>query len=87
MIGGADQGAIAATRAAKRFTCIPLSWRSPFRAAPSIAPRSILLMGADAGAVQEGHAELDALFLHKRQKPPPNPKPGLADEGLRRGPP
>src|SRR5918912_3138825 len=74
--------AIAATRAAKRLTCISLRRRSPFSRRPGS-----FRVRADVGAVEERHAECDTLRLCGLQQALPHAKPGPADEGLRRGPP
>jgi hypothetical protein len=46
-----------------------------------------LLMGTDAGAVEEGHAELDAALLGENQQALPDTQARPADEGLGRHPP
>ena len=46
-----------------------------------------LVVGPDAGAVEEGHAEPDVVPLGQRQKAFPHAQVRPADEGLRRFPP
>src|SRR3954469_6101702 len=76
------QALVAATRAAQRLTAVALlAVGSPFVGAGR------LLVGANGGAVEKGHAEGDPALLDQVEQALPDPEMRPADEGLRRLPP
>ena len=78
----AGLGAVAAPRAAQRLTAVALlAVGSPFVGACR------LLVGANVGAVEKGHAEGDTALLDQVEQALPDPEMRPADEGLRRLPP
>src|SRR3954467_6995834 len=77
----AGLGALAATRAAKRLTAVAL-----LAVAPPFVGACRLLVGANVGAVEKGHAAGDTALLDPVEQALPDPEMRPADEGLRRLP-
>src|SRR3954464_9910209 len=78
----AGLGAAAATRAAQRLTAVAL-----LAVGPPLVSACRLLVGANGGAVEKGHAEGDPALLDQVEQALPDPEMRPADEGLRRLPP